>query len=90
MFDGVNEWTFCTEHRKAVDGGSCPECNGDRNLVQVVRRHYLDVARNQVVALRKATIAKDDALRLAHARLADVNARPLPETIAVVREALGL
>lgn len=51
MSDEVNEWTFCTEHRKAVDGGSCPECNGDRNLVQVVRRYYLDVARNQVDAM---------------------------------------
>ena len=35
----VNEWTFCTEHRKAVDSGSCGECDGDRNLIQVVRRY---------------------------------------------------
>ena len=51
MADSVNEWTFCTEHRKAVDGGSCDECDGDRNLVQVVRRYYLDVAREQVAAM---------------------------------------
>lgn len=54
MSNNVNEWIFCTEHRKAVDGGSCDECNGDRNLVQVVRRYYLDVARNQVGAEREA------------------------------------
>jgi hypothetical protein len=51
MGSSVNEWTFCTEHRKAVDGGSCDECVGDRNLVQVVRRYYLDVARNQLAEL---------------------------------------
>lgn len=33
--DDDREWTFCTEHLKAVEGGSCPECNGDRNLIQV-------------------------------------------------------
>jgi hypothetical protein len=44
----VNEWTFCDVHLKAVTGGSCDECNGDRHLVQVVRRYYLDVARSQV------------------------------------------
>lgn len=40
--------------------------------------------------LRKAVIVKDNALRLAHARLTNVNPRPLPDTIAAVREALGL
>ena len=51
----VNEWTVCEVHLKAVTGGSCPECNGDRNLVQVVRRHYLDVAQG---SLKKAEDAK--------------------------------
>jgi hypothetical protein len=61
MADGVNEWTFCTEHRKAVDGGSCDECNGDRNLVQVVRRYYLDVAQNQVKDLLVGVLAEREA-----------------------------
>lgn len=52
-----------------------------------VELHHTHVERS---ALRKAVVVKDDALRLAHARLANVNARPLPETIAAVREALEL
>ena len=39
--------------------------------------------------LRRSVITKDEALRLANARLTDVNARPLSETIEKVREALG-
>lgn len=49
----VNEWTFCDVHLKAVHGGSCDECGGDRNLVQVVRRYYLDVALSQVEKLKR-------------------------------------
>lgn len=33
-------YTICTEHRYIVgdnDHGSCPQCNGDRNLIVFVR-----------------------------------------------------
>jgi hypothetical protein len=36
---GQPEWTICTEHRRFIgedDHGSCPDCQGDRNLIVVV------------------------------------------------------
>jgi hypothetical protein len=66
MADEVNEWTFCTEHRKAVDGGSCDECGGDRHLVQVVRRYYLDVALNQVATVKRTAFEDVQSHLLQH------------------------
>lgn len=28
---------FCTEHRRHVEGGSCSDCKGDRNLIVPVK-----------------------------------------------------
>lgn len=54
----VDEWTLCTEHEIIVRGGSCPHCNGDRNLIQVCPSDQLDEA---VLAEREACAVLVDA-----------------------------
>jgi hypothetical protein len=31
----TKEWTFCPVHERVAEAGSCPDCGGDRHLIQV-------------------------------------------------------
>ena len=72
-----------TETISGDDIVPCDECGEPKP-----RARY-HTAHDCVRYLRRQIVKKDDALRLAHARLANVNARPLSETVEAVRAALS-
>lgn len=59
----ASEWTFCRAHRLAVEGGSCPHCHGDANLLQVVPAATAAQLTEKVDTIRQELVAADDVLR---------------------------
>ena len=66
----TKQWTLCVEHLRVIvesDHGSCPECNGDRNLYQVQTVRSVEALESRLESAEAALrlMAEDSDRRLA-------------------------